>query len=47
MDPDKDFNLTVGLHIREIREALSMSRESAFVILREYVNAITASLENN
>lgn len=115
MDPDKDFNLTVGLRIREIREALSMSRESfsekcnlsdsflaavengqksitsktlykictsfnisadyiirgnkegfetdtiiellnsldkrsresAFVILREYVNAITASQENN
>lgn len=27
MDIDKDFNLTVGLRIREMREALHMTRE--------------------
>ena len=27
MEPDKDYNLTVGLRIREIREVLNMSRE--------------------
>ena len=26
MEPDKDFNLTVGLRIREIREAMHMTR---------------------
>lgn len=26
MEPDKDFNLTVGLRIREIREAYHMTR---------------------
>lgn len=26
MEPDKDFNLTVGLRIREIREACHMTR---------------------
>lgn len=26
MEPDKDFNLTVGLRIREIREAFQMTR---------------------
>lgn len=28
MDPDKDFNLVVGLRIREIREALNLTRAS-------------------
>lgn len=27
MEPDKDYNLTVGLRIREIREVLNMTRE--------------------
>ena len=27
MDISKDFNLTVGLRIREIREAMQMTRE--------------------
>ena len=27
MDISKDFNLTVGLRIREIREAMQMNRE--------------------
>ena len=26
LEPDKDFNLTVGLRIREVREALQMTR---------------------
>lgn len=26
MEPEKDYNLTVGLRIREIREALNMTR---------------------
>lgn len=26
MEPDKDYNLTVGLRIREVREALQMTR---------------------
>ncbi len=26
MEPDKDYNLTVGLRIREIRESLNMTR---------------------
>lgn len=26
MEPDKDYNLTVGLRIREIRESLKMTR---------------------
>ena len=26
MEPDKDYNLTVGLRIREIREALNLTR---------------------
>ncbi len=28
MEPDKDFNLTVGLRIREVREAFQMTREA-------------------
>lgn len=28
MDPNKDYNLTVGLRIREIREFLQMTREA-------------------
>lgn len=27
MDPNKDYNLTVGLRIREVREFLQMTRE--------------------
>lgn len=28
MDIDKDFNLTIGLRIRELRESLGLSREA-------------------
>lgn len=45
MDPGKDFNLTVGLRIREIREALQMTREQ-FSELCNISDSFLAAVEN-
>jgi transcriptional regulator with XRE-family HTH domain len=45
MEVNKDFNLTVGLRIREVREALSMTREQ-FSELCGISDSFLAAVEN-
>lgn len=45
MEPDKDFNLTVGLRIREIREACNMTREQ-FSEKCDISDSFLAAVEN-
>lgn len=45
LDIDKDFNLTIGLRIREIREALHMTREQ-FSELCGISDSFLAAVEN-
>lgn len=45
MDIDKDFNLSVGLRIREIREALHLTREQ-FSELCSISDSFLAAVEN-
>lgn len=45
MDVDKDFNLTIGLRIREVREALQLTREQ-FSELCGISDSFLAAVEN-
>ena len=45
LEPDKDFNLTVGLRIREIREAHNMTREQ-FSEKCDISDSFLAAVEN-
>lgn len=45
MEPDKDFNLTVGLRIREIRESRNLTRAD-FCLLCDISCSFLSAVEN-